>query len=84
MKMSSSQYHLVNDFYGNLPIPNPNNHFNKGRFIFNVEPAALQDMIEAHLASGKCPPEAKAQLKELAATLHENDNNLMFVGKLKR
>ena len=84
MKMSSSQYHLVNDFYGNLPIPNPNNRFNKGRLIFNVEPAALQDMIEAHLASGKCPPEAKAQLKELAATLHENDNNLMFVGKLKR
>ena len=84
MKMSSSQYHLVNDFYGNLPIHNPNNRFNKGRFIFNVEPAALQDMIEAHLASGKCPPEAKAQLKELAATLHENDNNLMFVGKLKR
>ena len=84
MKMSSSQYHLVNDFYGNLPIPNPNNHFNKGRFIFNVEPAALQEMIEAHLASGKCPPEAKAQLKELATTLHENDNNLMFVGKLKR
>lgn len=82
--MSSSQYRLVNDFYGNLPISNPNSRFNKGRFIFNIEPAALQEMIEAHLVSGKCPPGAKAQLKELAATLHENDNNLMFVGKLKR
>ena len=47
MKMSSSQYHLVNDFYGNLPIPNPNNRFNKGRLIFNVEPAALQDMTRS-------------------------------------
>lgn len=83
-KMSSSQYRLVNDFYGNLPIPNPNMRFNKGRFIFNVEPSALQDMIETHLSSGKCPDQDKAKLKELAATLHENDNNLLFVGKLRR
>lgn len=83
-KMSSSQYRLVNDFYGNLPISNPNSRFNKGRFIFNVEPAALLEMIEAHLSSGKCPGQDKAKLKELAATLHENDNNLLFVGKLKR
>lgn len=82
-KMSSSQYRLVNDFYGNLPIPNPNSRFNKGRFIFNVEPAVLQEMIEAHLVSGKCPDRDKTKLKELAATLHENDNNLLFVGKLK-
>ena len=75
---------LVNDFYGNLPISNPNSRFNKGRFIFNVEPAALLEMIEAHLSSGKCPGQDKAKLKELAATLHENDNNLLFVGKLKR
>ena len=49
MKMSSSQYHLVNDFYGNLPIPNPNNRFNKGRLIFNVEPAALQELSLIHI-----------------------------------
>ena len=82
-KMSSSQYRPVNDFYGNLPIPNPNSRFNKGRFIFNVEPAVLQEMIEAHLVSGKCPDRDKTKLKELVATLHENDNNLLFVGKLK-
>ena len=67
-KMSSSQYRLVNDFYGNLPIPNPNSRFNKGRFIFNVEPAVLQEMIEAHLVSGKCPDRDKTKLKELVET----------------
>lgn len=82
-KMASSHFRLVNDYYGNLPIPHPNSCFNKGKFIYNIEPGALQEMIEAHLASGKCPDKAKAKLKELAATLNENDNNLLFVGKLK-
>ena len=83
-KMSSTQFRLVNDFYGNLPVSNPNIHFNKGWFMFNIEPGALSEMIETHLTSGKCPDKNKATLKELAGSLHENDNNLMFVGKLKR
>ena len=83
-KMSSTQFRLVNDFYGNLPVSNPNIHFNKGWFMFNIEPGALSEMIETHLTSGKCPDKDKAKLKELAGSLHENDNNLMFVGKLKR
>ena len=78
MKMSSSQYHLVNDFYGNLPIPNPNNHFNKGRFIFNVEPAALQQMIEEHFMI------AELSLNNNGAQFIKCFENELFVGKLKR
>lgn len=83
-KKSSAHFNLVNDFFGNLPIPNPNIHFNKGYFIFNIEPGNLGELIAAHLSSGNCPEKEEAKLKELAASLKENDNNLLFIGKLKR
>lgn len=80
-KQSSAHVNLKNDFFGDLPI-SPN--FNKGWFIQNIEPGNLIEKIEAHLASGKCPDKDKKKLQELAASLHENDNNVLFIGKLKQ
>lgn len=82
-KNASSYFRLVNDFYGNLPIPFPGHSFYRGYFIQSLEPEQLAERIEKHLASGKCSGEDKKKLKELAATLKENDNNLLFIGKVK-
>ena len=49
-----------------------------------MEPGQLAEQIEKHLASGKCPSQDRKKLEELAATLDENDNNVLFVGKVKK
>lgn len=83
-KNASSHFRLVNDFYGNLPISNPGYRFYRGYFIQNLEPGQLAEQIETHLASGKCPAQDKKKLGELAASLNENDNNVLFIGKIRK
>ena len=82
-KNASSYFRLVNDFYGNLPISAPGHSFYRGYFIQSMEPGQLIEKIEKHLASGKCSGPDEKKLKELAATLNENDNNDLFIGKVK-
>ena len=83
-KNASSHFRLVNDFYGNLPVSSPGHRFYQGYFILNMEPGQLAEQIEKHLASGKCPNQDKKKLQDLAASLDENDNNVLFVGKIKK
>lgn len=83
-KNASSHFRLINDFYGNLPISGTGHNFYQGYFIQNMEPGQLAEQIEKHLASGKCPSQDRKKLEELAATLDENDNNVLFVGKVKK
>ena len=78
-KNASSYFRLVNDFYGNLPIPAPGHSFYRGYFIQSLEPGQLIEKIEKQIASGKCSGQDEQKLKELAATLTENDNNVLFV-----
>lgn len=81
---TSSYVKMVNDFYGNLPVPNLTMSFNKGWFIYNVEPGNLQEKIEQRLSESSCKEEDAAKLKELLASLDEDNNNLIFIGKLKQ
>ena len=83
-KNASSYFRLVNDFYGNLPIPAPGHSFYRGYFIQSLEPGQLIEKIEKQIASGKCSGQDEQKLKELAATLTENDNNVLFIGKVKK
>lgn len=83
-KNASSHFRLINDFYGNLPVPSPAIRFYQGYFIHNIEPGQLAELIENHLSSGKCPSQDKKKLRELAASLNENDNNVLFFGKIKQ
>lgn len=83
-KNASSYFNLVNDFYGNLPVSSPGHSFYRGYFIQNLEPGQLAEQIEKHLASGKCPNQDKKKLQELAASLNENDNNVLFIGKVRQ
>ena len=71
---------FVNDFMGNLefyPLTQD------GYFFQNWEPAELREALEEALASGNCPDDQKEKLKAFMQTLHDNDNNLLFIGKLK-
>ena len=77
----STLFHVVNDFYGNLSA---GTNFNQGYWYLNMQPENLKELIEEHLASGNCPEAARQKLKDLAATLHENDNNVLMFGKLKQ
>ncbi len=71
---------FVNDFMGNLEFyPQTQD----GYFFQNWEPAELREALEEALASGNCPDDQKEKLKAFMQTLHDNDNNLLFIGKLK-
>lgn len=83
-KKASSHFRLVNDFYGNLPVSSPGHRFYRGYFVQDIEPGQLITQIENHLASGKCPSKDKQKLQDLIASLDENDNNVLFIGKLKQ
>lgn len=48
------------------------------------EPMELAEAIEKRLSQSSCKDAEKKQLKELAETLNENDNNILFFGKLKQ
>ncbi len=78
------RFHMVNDFFGNLPIEVAMDFFERGYFVKCYEPYELQEKIEEHLVSGDCPEGEVEKLKALAASLHEEDNNVLFIGKLKQ
>ena len=75
---------MVNDFYGDLPIASAMDFFQQGYYVECFEPYELQEKIEEHLSSGDCPKGEVEKLKALSASLHEEDNNVLFIGKLKQ
>ncbi len=72
---------MINDFFGHIEAPKFN--FNKGWFYQMFEPDSLMDVIENRLKERDCSPEDRKQLEEMLSTLDENDNNVMFIAKLK-
>lgn len=48
------------------------------------EPAVLMENIEKRMAASDCTDKGKELLKGLLESLDENDNNVMFIGKLKK
>jgi hypothetical protein len=80
---NSSYIKVINDYYGNLEMPISIVTIKNGWFAWNLEPAQLMEKIEKRLAESDCSEQDKQQLETLRSTLDENDNNLLFVGKLK-
>ncbi|MDL2213117.1 6-bladed beta-propeller [Bacteroides sp. OttesenSCG-928-E20] len=78
---TSSQVKLMNDYLGNLEM---DFSFNKGYFIQNIEPGALMEKIEKHLANSSLDNEGKEKLNALLGTLHEDQNNVLMVGRMKK
>ena len=72
---------LKNDKFGNLDAPF---NFSNGYFFVVYKPMQLADKIEKRLAESSCTAQNKKTLNELLDSLNENDNNVMFIGKLKK
>lgn len=79
---TSRTIRIKNDFMGGLELPSFT--FNRGWYLQMFEPMELAEAIEKKLSQSDCQEAEKKQLKELAETLHENDNNILFLGKLKQ
>lgn len=71
---------LKNDFVGGMSAPT---NFTNGYFYAVYEPLQLIDRIETRLAESDCTEKDRKVLTELMNSLDENDNNVMFIGKLK-
>ena len=71
---------LKNDFVGGLKV---NTNFSNGYIFMMYEPLQLMEQIEKRLEESDCTDADKKVLKELYDSLDEDDNNIMFIGKLK-
>lgn len=81
MKKQQSHYiRLKNDFFGGINAPL---NFTNGWFFAMYEPMVLMENIEKRLAETNCTDKDKEILNKLLDSLNENDNNVMFIGKLK-
>lgn len=76
-------FRLYNDFLGGFEIDWPIYSFRNGYFVQNMEPANLKSTLEETLKSDKLSDEQRQELTTLVQSLHENDNNVVIVAKLK-
>ena len=73
-------FKLKNDFVGGLYA---NTNFSNGYIWMMYEPLQLMERIEKRLEESDCTDADKKVLKELYDSLDEDDNNIMFIGRLK-
>ena len=84
--------HLINDFLGNEELPlssfdgnfPPYPNFRNGYYILNQDPGNLRDRLEKSMKTGKLSPEQKEKVTRLLNSINENDNNILFLAKLRK
>lgn len=75
---------VLNDLAGNVPIEKSIFHFKNGYFAYTMDPGNLLDNIEAALSHpDRLSEEQLTQLKSLQNSVNTNDNNYLFIGKIK-
>ena len=75
-------FRTTNDFLDNEPINIISKRCINGYYTLNIEPAALIEKLEKGLKNN--PDEARRKKMEaLMKTIDEDDNNYIFIGKLK-
>jgi hypothetical protein len=79
----SSWIKVVNDYYGNMPVPIGIGSVRNGYWVYNIQPEQLMENIENRLAEGSCTENEKEVLRKTLSTLEEGANNVVFIGKLK-
>lgn len=80
-KQTSNYVKLRNDFFGHMEASMFS--FSNGWFYHMFEPGQLINRIERRLAESGCTAEDRKQLEEMLASIDEDDNNILFMGKLK-
>ena len=74
-------YRLYNDWLGDAPVSWLEGL--DGYYTLNIEPSALFDLLEKVLKeNASLDSERRKKLEELKASIDEDDNNYVFVGKL--
>ena len=82
MSKKGAFFRIGNDFLDNEPIEYMPFHCSNGYYTLNIEPAVLIERLEKGLKNN--PDEARRKKMEaLMKTIDEDDNNYIFIGKLK-
>lgn len=77
--------YLLNDLIGNVPVEHAIFSFKHGHFAYTMEPGLLLEHIEAALVHPESlSEERRLELEALKNRIRENDNNYLFIGKIKR
>lgn len=74
---------IYNDFFGNEESPMITYNFQNGYYIANKEPSEILTWIEKVLETSK-DEAIRKQMVKLKASLNENDNNVIFLARLKK
>ena len=73
---------ICNDFWDNVPVENITSSCDNGYYALNIEPSVLMERLEKGLRNN--PDEKRRKRMEaLLRTIDEDDNNYIFIGKLK-
>lgn len=74
-------FRVGNDYIDHAPIPYMPFHCSNGYFTQNIEPAVLMERLEKGLE--KLDADKRKRMEALLKTIDEDDNNYIFIGKLK-
>ena len=81
--LKASFYVVVNDYYGGIPI-NSLYGCSKDMFVASTPAFKLMDEIKQILKENNPDAQTRQKLEKILSQLHENDNDVVFVGKLKQ
>jgi len=81
---TSSRVKVINDYLGNMDVSNAiQRSFRKGYLVRCIQPEDLMEDIEKRLTESNCTENDRKILQKTLSTLKENENNVVFIGKLK-
>lgn len=76
-------FEVVNDYYGGIPV-NSLHYCSKNRFIASTPSYQLIDDIQQIIENNNTATKTKQKLKKMLEQLHEDNNDVIFTGKLKQ
>ena len=80
---TTSWVKVVNDYFGNMVAPTTLVNFRNGYYVHNIQPDQLIEDIGQRLTESNCTEEYRQILLKTLSTLKEDENNVVFIGKLK-
>jgi hypothetical protein len=80
--LKSDFFHLKNDYYGNIEL----RKFymsNNGYFVAGIQAIQLMEKFKEALGNPDLDADVKKKIEKELARLNENDNEVLFIGKMK-
>lgn len=75
-------FRIANDYIDHAPIPYMPFFCSNGYFTLNIEPAVLMERLEKGMET--LDADKRKRMEALMKTIDEDDNNYVFIGKLKK